>query len=41
MAQLMVRKVTDELVKASKQRAAKHNRSAEHEHREILQSALR
>ena len=41
MAQLMVRKVTDELVKALKQRAAKHNRSAEQEHREILQSALR
>jgi len=41
MAQLMVRHVTDELVKALKQRAAKHNRSAELEHREILQSALR
>jgi len=41
MAQLMVRKVTDDLVKALKQRAAKHNRSAEQEHREILQSALR
>ena len=40
MAQLMVRKVADELVKALKQRAAKHNRSAEQEHREILQSAL-
>jgi plasmid stability protein len=36
----MVRKVTDELVKALKQRAAKHNRGAEQEHREILQSAL-
>lgn len=41
MAQLMVRKLSDELVKALKQRAAKHNRSAEQEHREILQSALR
>ena len=40
MAQLMVRKVTEELVKALKQRAAKHSRSAEQEHREILQSAL-
>jgi plasmid stability protein len=40
MAQLMVRKVTEELVKALKQRAAKHNRSAEQEHREILQAAL-
>jgi plasmid stability protein len=41
MAQLMVRKLTDELVKALKQRAAKHNRSAEQEHRESLQAALR
>ena len=41
MAQLMVRRLTDELVKALKQRAARHNRSAEQEHREILQSALR
>jgi antitoxin FitA len=40
MAQLMVRKVTEELVKALKQRAAKHNRSAKQEHREILQAAL-
>jgi antitoxin FitA len=40
MAQLMVRKVTEELVKALKRRAAKHNRSAEQEHREILQAAL-
>jgi plasmid stability protein len=41
MAQLMVRKLTEDLVKALKQRAAKHNRSAEQEHREILQAALR
>jgi antitoxin FitA len=41
MAQLMVRKLTDELVKALKQRAAKHNRSAEQERRESLQAALR
>jgi plasmid stability protein len=41
MAQLMVRRLTDELVKALKQRAAKHNRSAEQEHREILNAALR
>jgi len=40
MAQLMVRNLTDDLVKALKQRAAKHNRSAEQEHREILQAAL-
>lgn len=41
MAQLMVRNLTNELVRALKQRAAKHNRSAEQEHREILQTALR
>ena len=40
MAQLMVRNLTAELVKALKQRAAMHNRSAEQEHREILQAAL-
>ena len=40
MAQLMVRNLADDLVKALKQRAAKHNRSAEQEHREILQAAL-
>ena len=41
MAQLVVRNLPDELVKALKQRAAKHNRSAEQEHREILETALR
>ena len=41
MAQLVVRNLPDDLVKALKQRAAKHNRSAEHEHREILEAALR
>lgn len=41
MAQLMVRNLTDDLVKALKLRAAKHNCSAEQEHREILQAALR
>jgi plasmid stability protein len=40
MAQLMVRNLPEELVKALKQRAAKHNRSAEQEHREILRAAL-
>ena len=40
MAQLMVRKLPDELVRALKQRAAKRNRSAEQEHREILKAAL-
>ncbi|HMI37522.1 MAG TPA: hypothetical protein VK505_07850 [Steroidobacteraceae bacterium] len=41
MAQLMVRNLAEDLVKALKLRAAKHNRSAEQEHREILQAALR
>jgi antitoxin FitA len=41
MAQLMVRNLPDDLVKALKQRAAKNNRSAEQDHREILQAALR
>ena len=40
MAQLMVRNLPDDLVRALKQRAARHNRSAEQEHREILQAAL-
>jgi len=40
MAQLMVRNVPDEVVRALKQRAAKGNRSAEQEHREILKFAL-
>jgi plasmid stability protein len=40
MAQLMVRNVPDEVVRALKQRAAKRNRSAEQEHREILKFAL-
>jgi plasmid stability protein len=40
MAQLVVRNLAEDLVKALKLRAAKHNRSAEQEHREILQAAL-
>jgi plasmid stability protein len=36
----VVRNLPDELVKALKQRAAKHDRSAEQEHREILRAAL-
>jgi antitoxin FitA len=40
VAQLMVRNLPEELVKALKQRAAKNNRSAEQEHREILRAAL-
>jgi antitoxin FitA len=41
MAQLMVRNLPEELVVALKRRAAKRNRSAEQEHREILKAALR
>jgi plasmid stability protein len=41
MAQLVVRNVPEELVTALKRRAAKNNRSAEQEHREILRAALR
>src|SRR5277367_6380092 len=41
MAQLVVRNLPEELVRALKLRAAKHNRSAEQEHREILEAALR
>jgi plasmid stability protein len=40
MAQLTVRNVNDQVVKALKKRAAEHGRSAEAEHREILRAAL-
>ena len=40
MAQLIVRKLDDELVQALKRRAAQRGRSAEAEHREILRVAL-
>jgi plasmid stability protein len=40
MAQLIVRDLPPELVVALKQRAAKRNRSAEQEHREILKAVL-
>jgi plasmid stability protein len=40
VAQLIVRNLTDQLVLALKRRAARANRSAEEEHREILRSAL-
>lgn len=40
MAQLTVRNVDDQVVRALKQRAAAHGRSAEAEHREILRRAL-
>jgi plasmid stability protein len=41
MAQLIVRNLPDDLVLALKRRAARHHRSAEQEHREILSAALR
>lgn len=41
MANLIVRGIDEALVRALKHRAAKHGRSAEAEHREILASALR
>ncbi len=41
MANLIVRDIDPSLVAALKQRAAKHGRSAEAEHREILARALR
>ncbi len=41
MAQLTVRKLDADLVKRLKIRAVHHNRSAEAEHRTILEAALR
>jgi antitoxin FitA len=41
MAQLLVRDIEAEVVRALKLRAASHSRSAEEEHREILRTALR
>jgi len=41
MAQLTVRGVPDELVKALRIRAARHGRSAESEHRLLLAEVLR
>jgi antitoxin FitA len=40
MADLLVRGVDEEIVRALKERAGKHGRSAEAEHREILATAL-
>jgi len=40
MAQLIVRNLDDDLVRALKVRAAQRRRSAEAEHREILREAL-
>lgn len=41
MAQLLVRDVPQDVVEALKRRAAEHGRSAEAEHRVILEEALR
>jgi antitoxin FitA len=41
MATLLVRELDDELVRLLKQRAKSHARSAEAEHRAILEAALR
>jgi plasmid stability protein len=41
MGQLLVRNVDDELIRRLKERAAAHGRSAEAEHRTILEQALR
>lgn len=41
MAQLIVRRVDEDLVRRLKQRAVSHGRSAEEEHRQILRAALR
>jgi len=40
VSQLIVRNVSEEIVRALKRRAARHGRSAESEHREILRVAL-
>lgn len=40
MAQLIVRNLEDEVVQALKERAGRHGRSAEAEHREILRRTL-
>ena len=41
VAQLIVRNVDNDLVQRLKERAAKHGRSAEEEHRQLLRMALR
>lgn len=40
MAQLVVRNLDEEIVSRLRERAAKHQRSTEAEHREILRQAL-
>jgi len=41
MAQLLVRDIESDVVRELKIRAARHGRSAEEEHRQILREALR
>jgi plasmid stability protein len=41
LSQLVVRDIEQEIVRALKRRAARHGRSAEAEHRDILRAALR
>ncbi|MBS1864207.1 MAG: DNA-binding protein [Actinobacteria bacterium] len=41
MAQLLVRDIESDVVRELKLRAARHGRSAEEEHRQILRRALR
>jgi plasmid stability protein len=41
VAQLTVRNLGEELVQALRERAARHGRSAEEEHRQILKEVLR
>lgn len=41
MGQLLVRNIESDVVRELKLRAARHDRSAEEEHREILRGALR
>jgi len=40
MAQLIVRNISDRVVEALKRRAAEHGRSAEAEHRALLEATL-
>ena len=40
MAQLIVRNIGDDIVRALRQQAARHGRSAEAEHRAILRESL-
>ena len=40
MGQLIVRNLADDLIQALRRRAARHGRSAEAEHREILRETL-